>query len=310
MKNLIAAIAIALTLAVPAFADSPNDCAARGGNWSKWKAKCDVPKSAKQEGVPEHIAEYKVGALQSTESISTGDFTSCDHGCLTQSTGHNTHYVVTADGLYGISAPTSAGLSFLQGALVSPNLPSVHIQWFLDDLHVGDKVLFAAGCDKHNNCNFWLPKPDQEGKEYHTTGWFKPRVAKTNTNQLCGTGKLSADVEAQVCNQPTNSVPEQTPAAKPNTVPDTSTSAVDAQIASTIPVMSCGTLAPQIRLFQSKKDAYPLTWTAIQSHCPTESGVPDVAPDTPPTPAEQAQQAQQHADCLKLAVNNPSIHCD
>jgi len=32
---------------------------------------------------------------------------------------------------------------------------------------------------------------------------------------------------------------------------------------------------------------------------------------TPPTlsPEEQAQQAQQRADCLKLAMNNPSIVC-
>ena len=35
------------------------------------------------------------------------------------------------------------------------------------------------------------------------------------------------------------------------------------------------------------------------------------APVTPPTltPAEQAKQAQQHADCLKAAVDNPSIVC-
>ncbi len=253
MTKVFAAIAITLALAGSAFADSPQDCAARGGNWRKWAAKCDVPKDKKQEGVPEHIAEYKVGTLQSTESVNTGDFTSCDHGCLAQSTGHNIHYVVTDDGLYGISAPTSAGLSFLQGALVSPNLPDVHIQWFLDDLHVGDKVLFAAGCDKHNNCLFWLPKPDQQGKEYHTSGWFRPRIAKTNTNQLCGTGKLTPAVEAQVCNQPAPATPAATPTP----------------------------------------DAPPS----------------DAAPDTPPTPAEQAKQAQQHADCLKAAVDNPSIVC-
>ncbi len=34
-------------------------------------------------------------------------------------------------------------------------------------------------------------------------------------------------------------------------------------------------------------------------------------PATPPTPtpAEQAKQAQQHADCLKAAIDNPSIVC-
>ena len=158
---------------------------------------CAVSAFAKDK---DHSADYKVGVLQSTESVNTGTFTSCDHGCMSQSTGHNVHYIVTDEGAYLISAPTSLGLSMLQGAFVSPNLPDVHIQWFLDDMHAGDKVLFAAECDKHNNCRFWLPKPDQQGKEYHTTGWFRPRVTKTNTNQLCGTGKLSAAVEAQVCN--------------------------------------------------------------------------------------------------------------
>ncbi len=39
--------------------------------------------------------------------------------------------------------------------------------------------------------------------------------------------------------------------------------------------------------------------------------VPSSAPSAPPTltPAEQAKQAQQHADCLKAAVDNPSIVC-
>jgi len=166
----------------------------------------------------DHSAEYKVGTLQSTEQIDTGTFTSCDHGCMSQSTGHNVHYVVNDDGAYVINAPTSAGLSFLQGMLVSPNLPDVHIQWFLDDLNVGDKVLFAAECDKHNNCHFWLPKPDQLGKEYHTTGLFRPRIAKTNTNQLCGTGKLTPAIEAQVCNQPPVS-PAPAPVAAPVIVP-------------------------------------------------------------------------------------------
>jgi hypothetical protein len=155
----------------------------------------------------DHSKEYKVGILQSTEQVNTGTFISCDHGCMAQSTGHNVHYVVTEEGVYTITSPTSAGRSILVGTLVSPDLPDVHIQWFLDDLNIGDKVLFAAECDKHNNCMFWLPKPDQQGKEYHTTGWFRPRVAATNTTQLCGTGKLSAAVEAQVCSTPAASTP-------------------------------------------------------------------------------------------------------
>lgn len=192
----------------------------------------------------DHSTEYKVGILQSTEVVNTGTYTSCNGGCMSQSTGHNIHYVVTDEGAYGIDSPTNAGLSILQG-MGNPKLPPVHIQWFMDDLHEGDKVLFAAECDKHNNCRFWLPKPDQQGKEYHTIGWFRPRVAKTNTNQLCGTGKLSAEVEAQVCAQ------QQTPA----------------------PV--------------TEQPAAP----------------------APPSPEEAAKRAQQYADCLKVAVNNPSIVC-
>src|ERR1019366_9566974 len=162
---------------------------------------CGLALAKEHKDKKDHSAGYKVGILESTESVNTGTFTSCDHGCISQSTGHNVHYVTTDEGAYGIHAPTSAGLSFLQGVLVSPNLPDVHIQWFMDDLNVGDKVLFAAECNEHNFCTFWLPKPDKPGKEYNTTGWFRPRVAKTNTNQLCGTGKLSPAIEAQVCNQ-------------------------------------------------------------------------------------------------------------
>ena len=228
MKNLISILIVTLALTSTLFAlDSPQACAARGGDWHKWAAKCSVPKPKGEEGTPDHIAEYKVGSLQSTESVNTGTFTSCDHGCMSQSTGHNVHYIVGDEGAYLISAPTSLGLSMLQGAFVSPNLPDVHIQWFLDDMHAGDKVLFAAECDKHNNCRFWLPKPDQQGKEYHTTGWFRPRVAKTNTNQLCGTGKLTAAVEAQVC--------VQTPTAAPVVAPTPETAPVAAPVPSAVP---------------------------------------------------------------------------
>ena len=80
-----------------------------------------------------------------------------------------------------------------------------------------------------------------------TDGRFEPAVAKTNTNALCGTGKLTADVEAQVCTPQAAPVPDQTPA-------------------------------------------------------------PEAAPQTQ-SPAEQAKQAQQYADCLKAAVDNPSIVC-
>jgi hypothetical protein len=84
------------------------------------------------------------------------------------------------------------------------NAPTIHKGWFMDNLHEGDRVLFAAKCktyrNNHTSCQFWLPNPDKAGKEILTVGGFTPAVAKTNTSQLCGTGKLSASVEAQVCN--------------------------------------------------------------------------------------------------------------
>jgi hypothetical protein len=34
--------------------------------------------------------------------------------------------------------------------------PDVHKSWFMDQLHEGDKILFAAKSDKHNRCEFKL----------------------------------------------------------------------------------------------------------------------------------------------------------
>jgi hypothetical protein len=77
--------------------------------------------------------------------------------------------------------------------------PDVRKSWFMDQLHEGDKILFAVKCDKHNRCEFKLPNPNKVGKEVSTIGGFEPTIAKTNTTSLCGKGKLSAAVEAQVC---------------------------------------------------------------------------------------------------------------
>jgi hypothetical protein len=56
--------------------------------------------------------------------------------------------------------------------------PSVHKARFMDQLHEGDKILFAPKCGKHNRCQFWLPNPDKTGKEVATLGSFEPTVAK------------------------------------------------------------------------------------------------------------------------------------
>jgi hypothetical protein len=42
---------------------------------------------------------------------------------------------------------------------------------------------------------------------------------------------------------------------------------------------------------------------------PVDPQPTNAQPTPEPTPADQAQAAQQYADCLKMAVNNPSIVC-
>jgi len=118
--------------------------------------------------------------------------------------------------MYAIEAPTSVGLSLFDALVTKGNSPTVHKQWFMDQLHEGDKVLFAAGCDKHNNCQFWLPDPDKPGKEFSTVGYYRADHAKTNTGTLCGRGKLKPDIEAQVCPaKPAPVLSEITPPAMP-----------------------------------------------------------------------------------------------
>ena len=164
----------------------------------------------------DHSADYQVGTFSSTGTISDGSYANCSGGgCSAYSAAHNIHYVSTADGVYAIEAPTSVAGTMLVGMMSGGNTPTIHKGWFMDNLHEGDKVLFAAKCktyrNNHTSCQFWLPNPEQTGKEILTMGGFSPAVAKTNTSQLCGTGKLSASVEAQVCN------PTPAPAEQPDT---------------------------------------------------------------------------------------------
>jgi hypothetical protein len=145
-------------------------------------------------------------------------------GCSGYNAAHNVHFVTTADGVYSIEAPTSVAGTMLAGMATNGNAPTIHKGWFMDNLHEGDKVLFAAKCKTHHNnhtsCEFWLPNPDKTGKEIMTVGVFSPAVAKTNTSQLCGTGKLSASVEAQVCNPAP--APEEQSATQPQPASATS----------------------------------------------------------------------------------------
>jgi hypothetical protein len=173
-------------------------------------------------------ATYRVGIFTSNTEAADTTLTSgggCGiGGCTTGNTtqfAHNISMVKASDGMYAIESPVSVGGGVLIGAMTG-SAPTLHKQWFMDNLHEGDKVLFIAKCDKHNRCTFILPNPDDPKKEYKTAGIFYPTVSKTNANVLCGTGKLTADIEAQVCKQevaagletlPSQAVAPQTTAA-------------------------------------------------------------------------------------------------
>lgn len=165
----------------------------------------------------DHTSEYQVGIFSSTGQLSDGSYAVCNgRGCSAYSASHNIHYVRTTTGMYVIAAPISVAKTLGLGMLTGGNSPMVHNEWFMDQLHEGDKVLFAPQCRKNNDCMFYLPNPDKVGKEYVSLGYFRPDVAKSNTQTLCGTGKLTPQVEAQVC--PVGPVGQVTnPAAPVNT---------------------------------------------------------------------------------------------
>lgn len=154
----------------------------------------------------DHSSHYIVGTFSSTGELSDGSYANCyGGGCTSYNAAHNVSYIRTDLGMYSVEAPVSVGLTMLGAMASNGNAPTVHKQWFMDQLHEGDKVLFAAKCNKHNNCQFWLPNPDKIGKEFSTVGYYRADNARTNATTLCGKGKLKPEIEAQVC--PTRSGP-------------------------------------------------------------------------------------------------------
>jgi len=240
----------------------------------------------------DHSADYQAGTFAGTGYVDTGAVS--DHasgglfgggGVKTKSIGHNVAWIDVPTGRYTIDPPFSVGAAILLGDKIDP-----HKRWFVDQMHPGDKILFEAKCnDKHNDCQIWVPNPDKVGNEISTVGRFEPLTAKTNTNGLCGRGKLSASVEAQVCNQ-SAADPQPTPAAE----------AIQPVVAQ--PVVAA---------------APPVQPVATPSVAPVVLITPAAAVATPVvTPASQevslgeaAKRNKQHAACLKLAADNPSITC-
>ena len=155
---------------------------------------------------------YKVGTFSATTSVSDGRFSNANctstFGCFgsTKDASHNVHLIITPEGRYKVQAPVDVTASLL---IISG--PTVYKPWFMDNLHEGDTVLFIAECNKHNECRMRFPNPDKPDKEIATQGKFDPSTAKTNATVLCGSGKLTPEVEAQVCPIP---VANATPAAK------------------------------------------------------------------------------------------------
>jgi hypothetical protein len=113
---------------------------------------------------------------------------------------YHTHYLQTAEGQYSIEAPSSVGESIGAAVVTGGAATFVNQRWFMDGLPEGSKVLFASKCPSGRRiCDFWLPDPNRPGKEFHTMGHFWPGSSGSNTQTLCGTGKLKPEVEAQVC---------------------------------------------------------------------------------------------------------------
>jgi hypothetical protein len=167
-----------------------------------------------------HAAQYLVAILDQNLRVETGtDVTlgKSQTDAKLGAGGQGIHLLHTDAGDYRVEAPVNKGLSFLS-ALATANNPyataqTFHNKWFLDHVPAGTKVLFAVECAKpsrkHPNdtvrCEFWFPDPDSTTHEYATLGDFTPYMigdgsnTQKTANTLCGKGKLSPAVEAEVC---------------------------------------------------------------------------------------------------------------
>jgi PEGA domain len=166
----------------------------------------------------DHASKYQVGTFLRTTRADDGSYalSQCSGGGCSATgyrASHNQHQIETADGIYTLNSPVSVGGTVLVTMFTPGGVaPTLHKGWFMDDLHEGQQVLFYPECNKHNVCRFWLPNPDSAGKEILTTGRFEPTAAKSNTTTLCGTGKLSLFIAAQVCGQNSVAMPSAGPA--------------------------------------------------------------------------------------------------
>jgi hypothetical protein len=269
--------------------------------------------------------QYEVGTFIESTQVSDGTYSSAScggGGCngSAYNAAHNQHAVSAPEGTYYIDAPVSVGWSMVASMGTNGNAPLIHKQWFMDDLHEGDKVLFSAECNKHNVCTIRMPNPDKPDKEFRTMGRFYPNVAKTNATSLCGKGKLTAAVEAQVCGAKQESQPEPEPAAQPIVEPvvepavvvaSAPQSAVQKAVAPPIVQQAAPTVVQK-----AKEPATAIAPVMPAAAQPAAEGakfetVSAVQPQ--PTGGESlgdaAKRIRQHKACLELARDNPSIIC-
>jgi hypothetical protein len=165
-----------------------------------------------------HAPQYQVATLDQNIRVTTGyDLTlaKTQTDAKLGAGGQGIHLLYTPQGNYRVEAPVNKGLSVLSAMGSNAYRPAqtIHNKWFMDNVQVGTKVLFASECarpsKKHPNdavrCTFWFPDPDSNDHEYATLGDFTPNLAgdssnvQKTANTLCGTGKLNPGVEAEIC---------------------------------------------------------------------------------------------------------------
>ncbi|MGA7158072.1 MAG: hypothetical protein WBY53_14555 [Acidobacteriaceae bacterium] len=165
-----------------------------------------------------HASQYQVALLDQNLRVDTGSDVTLGKtttDAKLDSGGQGIHLLHTDNGDYRVEAPVNTGLSILSamGSNAYHPAQTIHNKWFLDHVQPGTKVLFASECSrpskKHPNdtvrCRFWFPDPDSTTHEYATMGDFSPYQAgdgsntQKTANTLCGTGKLNAQTEAQIC---------------------------------------------------------------------------------------------------------------
>lgn len=168
-----------------------------------------------------HASEFQIAVLDQNLRVVTGTDVTVAKNTTDAKLGpggQGIHLLHTDAGDYRVEAPVNTGLTMLaaMGSSAAHPSPTVHNKWFLDNVQSGTKVLFASECAKPNKkhpndpvrCRFYFPDPDSSQHEYATLGDFTPYIVGDGSNtqkaagNLCGTGKLRPEVEAQLCGQP------------------------------------------------------------------------------------------------------------